>query len=437
MMPREDRVVRVLSVLAVALPLVFNPFTRGEPFATVKALLLALAAASLVVTSARPLRDLVQTPLAVAALLYAAAYTLATACSVDLRASLGHPASPTFTVPAAVAIFVIAVPALQSAPAIDRIGDALAVGSVPVALYGLVQGAGLDPIDWRTDSISPVLSTVGRSNSLGAYLGLLVPLSIARVLSGRDRRARITHGAVLALQSTALLATLARGPLLGGLAGALVTLALIAYRRRRRALLAAAALLVVMGAGAFTMMSGFGRHEARAAGGEPGWVERRSASVAARLVIWEESLRLARERPALGYGPDTFASVFMPRYPPALRRLGPEVPIDDPHNLFLDHLMDAGLIGLGALLAVIAAFYATTLGALARDVDGGTTARHAGVVGAATAFLVQAQFGRGEVVPHAVFWVVLALGAARARISSPGDPPARPRCSHPSSPGGR
>jgi hypothetical protein len=58
-------------------------------------------------------------------------------------------------------------------------------GSAPVVAHGLVQAAGLDPLDWHTDAASPVLSTLGRANFLGSYLVLVLPLTLRQALLAR------------------------------------------------------------------------------------------------------------------------------------------------------------------------------------------------------------------------------------------------------------
>ena len=65
----------------------------------------------------------------------------------------------------------------------------------------------------------------------------------------------------------------------------------------------------------------------------------------ARLLLWRDSLRMARERSLLGFGPDTFGVEF-PRYQSVeLSRAYPDFYHESPHNIFLDALVSQGVPG--------------------------------------------------------------------------------------------
>jgi hypothetical protein len=70
---------------------------------------------------------------------------------------------------------------------VDLLWRALVWASAPVVLYGLLQALRLDPLAWQSDSSSPILSTVGRSNFLGTYLVLIIPLTWGQLLVARAR----------------------------------------------------------------------------------------------------------------------------------------------------------------------------------------------------------------------------------------------------------
>ena len=101
-----------------------------------------------------------------------------------------------------------------------------------IALYGVAQHLGLDPINWITDSVSPVLSTMGRSNFLGAYLAMVLPFSLSRILRPVDGTQRLRYAIILLLQMSCLLLTQARAAWLGFTVGCLLFLALLARRWR-------------------------------------------------------------------------------------------------------------------------------------------------------------------------------------------------------------
>jgi tetratricopeptide (TPR) repeat protein len=74
------------------------------------------------------------------------------------------------------------------------------------------------------------------------------------------------------------------------------------------------------------------------------------ASNQARLYIWPMALEGAMERPVLGWGQENFGYVFQAHYNPAMYDQGDW--FDRAHNIFLDWLVNAGIIGLLSYLAL-------------------------------------------------------------------------------------
>jgi putative inorganic carbon (HCO3(-)) transporter len=93
-----------------------------------------------------------------------------------------------FLTPVAIlALFLLIATHLRTRNQADRLWAALVWGSAPLVVYGLIQAAGLDPLDWRTDAASSVLATIGRANTYGTYLGLVIPLTAGRLVAVRRR----------------------------------------------------------------------------------------------------------------------------------------------------------------------------------------------------------------------------------------------------------
>ncbi|MEI8327603.1 MAG: O-antigen ligase family protein [Candidatus Taylorbacteria bacterium] len=78
------------------------------------------------------------------------------------------------------------------------------------------------------------------------------------------------------------------------------------------------------------------------------------ASNQARLYIWPMALEGVVERPILGWGQENFSYVFQSHYNPAM--YGHEQWFDRAHNVFLDWLINAGIIGLLSYLALYLLF---------------------------------------------------------------------------------
>ncbi len=80
----------------------------------------------------------------------------------------------------------------------------------------------------------------------------------------------------------------------------------------------------------------------------------------ARFIVWQGSLEAIKERPILGFGPETFELVYVRHFNPALflPEGGGEVRFDKAHNIIFETLISSGILGLLFYLAIfVYAFY--------------------------------------------------------------------------------
>jgi O-antigen ligase len=416
-------------MLVLFLPLCFDPLAT-IPFEPVKVTLFRVGVAGMALAAAlslffnsqnRPfLREVVNNRLTLPVLAYAGVYILATVTSVAPRLSLWGSSDKhgTVTMLSAVLFFLLIAGALRTREQVERLITALLLSSVPVTAYGLAQYLGLDPLDWMTDSVSAVLSTMGRSNFLGAYLAMVTPFTLSRLISRPGGGGWLRYILVLILQIICLFLTLARGAWLSFLGGCLVFLGLLAHRWRSWTLLAISIAVLVTGSWLFASMNGVGlpRQATNAPQeSEPSFSELRMASVDRRLMIWRSTLDLIPARWLLGYGPETYVGVFSSHCPPGSLYQGTDIVVDDPHNLILDQLMAAGMVGLLAFGWVVMRFYRITFNAFNHGTDRYREATAAAVLSSVTAFLIQAQLNPDVIVLVALFWLTLALGIVVGR----------------------
>ena len=354
---------------------------------------------------------------------YAAAILLATLFALDGSRSLWTArlsADSALTLLSGVSFGWLLSRALTTRRQVLRLALALVIGSAPVTIYGLLQAAGLDPLTWISDSVSPVLSTVGRSNYLAAYLVMVMPFTLALWRGGAEGRPAPRFGLLFALQFACLLLTLARAAWLGLLIGGLLAGLLLARRggafaqeSRRDLWLAGGLLTGLAGVGLLYAMCTSALVQPSAYGMRPAVYARlRADSAAARLVFWRGSLRLLDGRWLLGYGPGTFGSLVATVQPAELTAAGPAASLlDDPHNLLLDRLLQTGMVGLLAYLALLLTTARRWLLAWRGSADRQALFILAATLAAMTAFLVQAQATPNVVTTDALFWVMMALAA--------------------------
>jgi O-antigen ligase len=217
--------------------------------------------------------------------------------------------------------------------------EVMVATAVPLLFLGSLQGIGHDPLQLVSDARSPIYATLGRANFVGAYLALLLPLTLVLALSATKRLAQISL-VLLALAQLAFIGlTLARAAWLAAGMGLLVLLIGWAWPRLSsvgRRWLAAGTGLLLTGGGLLALR---------------GLLLADAGSVAARRVIWRATLTLVGERPFLGHGLDSLAIQFLRVFPPELVYYqGRQVFVDRAHNWLLDTAVTLGVLGLLATL---------------------------------------------------------------------------------------
>lgn len=319
-----------------------------------------------------------KTPAALAAGLVLVSYAVSAALSILPRMSLWgyhERLGGLYTAAAYLVIFFSLTALLRTRDQVRRLMSAVLLASVPVALYGLAQYAGADPLPWRDPIPGRVHAMLGNPAFLGGMLALVIPLTGYRlVVAGRRRRfvGAGGYGLLLALQGACLVFTGSRGPVLGLAIGLFFGGMLWALARGRRRLAQGLAGLSLVGGALLVLVNVPGSPLAfvedvpylsrltRLADAE--------GSARGRLLIWEGAVRIAEEAPGrmvFGYGPETARFVFFPHYDPELGRIhGWGVSFDRMHNEMLDALVMRGGAGLLAYLLLITTLVYTGVRAL-------------------------------------------------------------------------
>ena len=257
-----------------------------------------------------------------------------------------------------------------------------------------------------------VVSTFANPNVLAEYLILILPFALAALLSARRAPARLGMLAVLGALALCLVFTWSRGAWLGILLA--VLLFLLIYSRKTVAalcfgLFALPFAPLVLPSSVVERFSSIGNLA--------------DTSTAYRVHIWMGSLDMARDVfvSGIGSGMGIFSAVY-PQY-----ALGGIEAAPHSHNLYLQIIIELGIFGLFAFLAVVLIFTQSAL-TYCRSIRAETAPRSdrmsrlfvaAGLCGM-TAFLAQ---GMTDYVwynyrIYAMFWLVLALSAAITRSAS-------------------
>ena len=331
--------------------------------------------------------------------------------------------------------------ALATAARLRKLLIALLAAAAAMAVLGLLQRWGWTPVPedvLRADlmrAMPRAWGTTGNPLALGAYLVLLLPVSISLYASEPAAWRRGLYAAGTILLYAALVATFARAAWGAMIVGVAVWAAATGFRRLREAagrltllgaLLIVTTFLVLARGPAGVRTSGPG-----AAGGGAMSVLAPSTTlavhvsdrgtVAERLFVWRTTIPLVWRRPLLGWGPETLADIYPAYDSPELTKVFPEagmqhLRVDRPHNDLLQQTVAAGFVGLAAYVWLWWTILRTTWqAARAPLVDPRLMA--AGLLGGLGAYLAQLQLSFSYVSVAPVFWTLVGAAVALRRLS--------------------
>lgn len=281
--------------------------------------------------------------------------------------------------------------------------------------------------DAQIDGVARVLgrpaATIGHPVALGAILGSSLPFAATFAIDAPTRGQRMWWTIVTAVLGAALLVSESRGPWIGSACGAVVLLGLRRIRRTtpvawaanrwRVGALAAAVLasLIVLVAADVARGGALPRRIKSFA------ALRQDGSLLNRFPLYRAALRMIRDRPVVGGGFDTFATLY-PRY---RERESASMPADvmpgAPHNGALQLAAATGIPGLAAYAGLLVIVFRRLLR------SGSPPPQHASITAACAAsiaaFLVQDLTGWSQLALHVYFWLVLGIAVAVTSVDEP------------------
>jgi len=354
-----------LWAIVTLLPLILAPYVLLYYDVTPKiAVILAGAAvAALLASREAPVRSPMLRVFGFVLVAQSVWLAIATAVSKDRGISLGGSAWRRYGLITQSAVLLLAwIVARHTAGRPERVLHllrAIAVAGFPIAIYGVLQYLGWDPVidpsayhagEGPLAIVRPP-STLGHASYLATYLLSVIFAGVALVLVEESPVWRILGAAAGAVGTAALILTGTRAAILALLCGAILLSAWLRPKIGAREIVAVLAAVALLAGFYFSPAGQLLRSRTRwsiedpAGGGRP--------------LLWRDSVRMAATRWLVGFGPETF-SIWFPRFQSAeLARAYPTFYQESPHNIFLDALVDEGLPGAGIFIAVTAVgFYA-------------------------------------------------------------------------------
>jgi len=322
-----------------------------------------------------------KTPLVFPTLLLAMVYIFTTITSVTPRISLWgsyQRLQGTYTTLAYMVVFLLALQTLRTREQLDRLITVMILVSLPIGLYGIIQHYRLDPLPWAAEVSGRVASAMGNSIFVAAYLIMVVPLTMGRLIEYLSALLREEENALphfilaachiflLAVQLICIVFTQSRGPFLGLMGGAFFFLLLLALIRRVRWL---AVVSIVTAVAIALFLIAFNLPNTPFAPlkdlpylGRLGRVlETETGTGRVRVLIWQGAVDMIAASPLralIGYGPESMFVAYNPYYPPELAHVEARgASPDRSHNETFDALVITGLVGFLAYLFLFGSLF--------------------------------------------------------------------------------
>ncbi len=223
---------------------------------------------------------------------------------------------------------------------------AIAASGLPIALYGILQHFGLDPLQWSFGyqagegpfTIVRPPSTLGHASYLGTYLIYVTFAGVVLAQNETNRLWRMLGISTAFCASLGIVFSGTRAAMAGAALGALILFVRVPALRTRRIAFVAAALFAGFVALTLSPAGASIRSRIHWSIDEP--------LGGARPLLWRDSAAMAMHRLLTGYGPETFANEFPRHQSAGLARAYPEFEHESPHNAVLDAVVEQGIPGM-------------------------------------------------------------------------------------------
>lgn len=276
-----------------------------------------------------------------------------------------------------------------------------------VCLYGILQyifgwnvsQAWMDE-EMFEDIKMRIYSTLENPNVLGEYILLVLPVTIALMWKKKNFFAKLVYGAIALVMGLALVLTFSRGCWIGIMVAAAMFITFAAGKLWGFALLVLPVIPMILPENILNRFASIG--------------DMKDSSTSYRVYIWMGTLLMLKDFWLSGVGPGTeaFTQVY-PFYSYSA------IVAPHSHNLFLQVMVESGILGISAFLILILTFIRKLAAAHQIQGKGGEISVVIVGIGAAViGFLVQGLFDNCfyNYRVFMVFWSVLALGTAAANI---------------------
>lgn len=271
---------------------------------------------------------------------------------------------------------------LRKRAMVERLMISASLASFLACLYGLAQISGLDPINW-IESVSKtgrIFSSLGQPNFFGHFLVITAPLSayLAFFSQERSRYFKTFFLLILILNIVCLFLTYSRAAWVAFVVSFLFLafVFLNYYIRKKRLFWISAGIAFVLLFFLSCLFFSFTEGNTMAAKRLASFFDPNTGSAASRIAYWKTGVQQILEFPPkrlfFGLGPDMIGDVYASNYQISWslnERLG--VWPNRAHNLFLDGILQFGLLAMFAWAAFFIFLGLKTIKFLIKDKQSG------------------------------------------------------------------
>jgi len=318
-------------------------------------------------------------------------------------------------------LYMLAVQVFSDYGKLSRLNKTITMSGLLVALYGVMQYFGIDPLPW---TIVPFeerrsFSTFGNPDLLAGFLVLAIPIALVEFMRANSTKDNVIFGGSLFLLFVCLLTAFTRSAWIG----AVISLfAFIAFGGRailvnpRKIIF-----IIILAASVFAALAVFsissGHDVTNLVERIISTVQIAEGSAKQRIEIWKAGSKMVSDKPLLGFGPDTFR-LSASRYETLefVKTTQGATVADNAHNYIVQLVTTVGIPAavLLVLFFVLALFLSVKR---ALQVKEGERLTYLGLLAAFIGYLVHLLFGISVIGSSAVFWIICgALIAATASV---------------------
>ena len=235
-----------------------------------------------------------------------------------------------------------------------------------MSLYLIIQYYGFDPF---LSDISRLTSTLGNRNYVSGYLALIFPVAFSLFLIESKKRKKLFYIAVLLIIYTGIIICHTRAIWIALSFSLILFIYLLSHYKINKILRDNKKWLIIL----FSLFSliiliystdnPLNRSSITAAERAVSTFNIQGSSLRARLLIWQTTLDMIKDRPLFGSGIGTFKMNYLDYQAEILQKNPHYIKYSgkaaEAHNEYLQMMAELGIVGLGVFLSILFIFYSS------------------------------------------------------------------------------